>query len=230
MKESNLDAQNSIRDHDTWGAEAFLFKEQWFGFDVIKKVRSPKKYRIKEIDIELRTSRTIIESKLLIAAKKAGIKTPNIFEIDLEDTTIIMEYIAGILVKEWLKNCSDATKQNELIKLIGNYVGILHTNDIIHGDLTTSNIIKQNDDLYFIDFGLGKFSQAIEDKAVDILLIKKCFTSTHTQSDKEFFFAFQEGYMKTMNQATSIFRRAAKAEARARHLKEDQVIAHYLVS
>jgi len=118
MKESNVDTQNSIRKHDSWGAEAFLFKEQWFGFEVIKKVRSPKKYRIKDIDIELRNSRTITESKLLIAAKKVGVKTPSIFEINLEDTSIIMENIDGVLVKEWLKNCDDFPKQSELVKLM----------------------------------------------------------------------------------------------------------------
>ena len=75
-----------------------------------------------------------------------------------------------------------------------------------------------------------RFSQAIEDKAVDILLMKKCFTSTHTQFEKEFFFAFQEGYKITMKQAINVFKRSAKAEARARHLKEEHVIGDYLIS
>ena len=229
MKDNTVSDQISLHDHFAWGAEAFLFKQRWFDFDVIKKVRISKEYRIKEIDKELRVNRTITESRLLIAAKKARVQTPNVFEIDLDEASIIMEKIDGILVKEWLKNCHDSKNQLELIKKIGICVGNLHSIDIIHGDLTTSNIIKKNEDLYFIDFGLGKFSQAIEDKAVDILLIKKCFTSTHTQNDKEFFFAFQEGYKISMKQAKDIFRRAAKVEARARHLKEDQIINHYLV-
>ncbi len=230
MNETSTKILNSNSNYDKWGAEAFLFKEQWFGFDVIKKLRSPKKYRIKDIDNELRTNRTVTESRLLVAAKKAGVKTPIVFEVNLEDTSIIMEDIDGILVKEWLKNNLEIEDKIELVKSIGSNVGILHANDIIHGDLTTSNILKQDEDLYFIDFGLGKISQAIEDKAVDILLMKKCFTSTHTELEKEFFFAFQEGYKITMQQAISVFKRAAKAEARARHLKEDQVIIHYLVS
>ncbi len=230
MKDNKEDQKNSFHQYDSWGAEAFLFKECWFGFNVIKKTRIPKKYRISEIDEELRISRTIAESKLLIAAKKIGVKTPNVFEIDLDDTSIIMENIDGILVKDWLKSTKSLDEKLKLVRQIGDKVGILHTNDIIHGDLTTSNILIRDNELIFIDFGLGKFSQTIEDKAVDILLMKKCFTSTHTQSDKEFFFAFQEGYRKTMDKAISVFRRTAKAEARARHLKEDQVISHYLVS
>ena len=229
MKSNDNNPRKSNHEREIWGAEAYLFSEKWFDYNVIKKVRVPKKYRIEEIDMELRTSRTISESKLLVAAKKAGVKTPTIFEVDLENASIIMEEIDGIIVKDWLKDCSELEKQKDLVKSIGRCVGVLHSNSIIHGDLTTSNIIKKGEDLFFIDFGLGKFSQAIEDKAVDILLIKKCFTSTHTQFDKEFFISFQEGYQSTMKQAISVFRRAAKAEARARHLKEDQVINHYLV-
>jgi Kae1-associated kinase Bud32 len=229
MRESNSDSEHISTNHDKWGAEAFLYIENWHGFEVIKKVRLPKSYRIQDIDVELRTSRTITESKLLAAAKNSGVETPTIFEIDLDETSIIMERIDGILTKEWLKSCDDFEKQKNLVKLIGKDVGTLHSNEIIHGDLTTSNIIKKDEKIFFIDFGLGKFSQAIEDKAVDILLMKKCFTSTHTKHEKEFFFAFQEGYLSNMKQAVSVFRRAAKAEARARHLKEDQVISHYLV-
>ncbi len=229
MKKYNSKSQYSDN-HDIWGAEAFLYKERWFGYNVIKKIRSPKKYRIDEIDLELRTSRTITESRLMIAAKKLGVHTPTIFEIDLENTSIVMEDIDGISVKEWLNETSDLEKQKQFVKLIGENVGILHTNNIIHGDLTTSNMIKKKEKLHFIDFGLGKFSQAIEDKAVDILLMKKCFTSTHTYCEKEFFFSFQEGYLSSMQQANSIFRRAAKVEARARHLKENQIINDYLIS
>lgn len=229
MKMHNSSTQHSV-DYDIWGAEAFLYKEKWFGYNVIKKIRSPKKYRIDAIDIELRTSRTITESRLMIAAKKLRVNTPTIFEIDIENASIVMEDIDGISVKEWLNETTDLEKQKQFVKLIGEKVGILHTNNIIHGDLTTSNMIKKNEKLFFIDFGLGKFSQAIEDKAVDILLMKKCFTSTHTNFEKEFFFSFQEGYLSSMKQANSIFRRAAKVEARARHLKENKIINDYLIS
>jgi len=213
-----------------WGAEAILVKEKWFDFDVMRKIRTPKKYRISQIDDELRNSRTIIESRLLIAAKKIGVLTPFIFEIDMNKTTIVMEFINGKLVKDILK--ADETKKNkiELVKELGRLVGKLHTNDIIHGDLTTSNIVKSRNKLVFIDFGLGKFSKAVEDKAVDILLIKKCFISTHTQIWRELFFSFQEGYYRSMKSAKSVLKRAIKVEARGRHLREDQVINDYLLS
>ena len=97
---------------DRWGAEAILVKDKWFDFDVMRKIRTPKKYRINQIDDELRNSRTIIESRLLIAAKKIGVQTPFIFEIDMNKATIVMEYIQGKLVKDILK--ADGSKKNKI--------------------------------------------------------------------------------------------------------------------
>ncbi len=215
---------------DRWGAEAILVKDKWFDFDVMRKIRIPKKYRISQIDDELRNSRTIIESRLLIAAKKIGVQTPFIFEIDMNKATIVMEFIEGKLAKDILKADGSKKDKVELVRELGRLVGILHSNDIIHGDLTSSNIVKSGDKLVFIDFGLGKFSKAVEDKAVDILLIKKCFISTHTQIWKELFFSFQEGYYQSVKSARSVLKRAIKVEARGRHLREDQVISDYLLS
>jgi len=219
---------NSEKSNDKWGAEAILVRDKWFDFDVIKKIRIPKKYRITQIDDELRNSRTIIESRLLIASRKIGVQTPFIFEIDIIKATIVMEFIEGSMVKDFLKSDANMENKKELVKEIGKLVGKLHSNDIIHGDLTTSNIVRSKNKLIFIDFGLGKFSRAVEDKAVDILLIKKCFISTHTQNSKELFFSFQEGYYQSMKNAKSILKRAVKVEARGRHLREDQVINDYL--
>ncbi|MHA2357248.1 MAG: KEOPS complex kinase/ATPase Bud32 [Candidatus Heimdallarchaeaceae archaeon] len=217
-----------MKQNDKWGAEANLVKDKWLGEDVIKKIRIPKQYRISQIDEELRNSRTVSESKLLIASRKAGVKTPFIYEIDIPNTTIVMENIEGETVKDVLKNKQKILeKKLEYIKEIGKLVGKLHTSDIIHGDLTTSNIIMRDHEFIFVDFGLGKFSNAVEDKAVDILLIKKCFTSTHTDIHKELFLSFQKGYYSSLEYAKSILKRAVKVEARGRHLKEDQLINEY---
>ncbi len=213
-----------------WGAEAILQRGKWLEYQVLRKIRIPKTYRIEQIDNNLRRSRTISESKLLVASRDAGVKTPFIFDIDLETATITMEYIEGQLVKDLLNSSGNFEDKIHYISLMGRNVGKLHSKDIIHGDLTTSNVLIENQELVFIDFGLGKFSKAVEDKAVDILLIKKCFTSTHTDHEKEYFIAFQKGYKETMSDAKTIFRRAMKVEARARHLKEEQTAKDYLLS
>ena len=225
-----MNNQNTTNHEKKWGAEAILEEGKWFDLDVIRKIRVAKEYRIAQLDNELRNSRTITESRLLIAAKKIGVPTPYIYEIDLKEATIVMENIEGVIVKELLNSNIPDKEKIAIVKKIGRLVGKLHSGEIIHGDLTTSNILLKDDKITFIDFGLGKFSNAVEDHAVDILLIKKCFTSTHTNRDKQFFKAFQEGYKLSKNNANSVFKRAVKVEARGRHLKEDQVKGDYLIS
>ena len=221
---------NFHQNYDEWGAEAIIVKSKWFGLEIIKKIRVSKEYRLKQIDESLRQSRTIAETRLLVASKKAGIKTPHVFEVDLENHIIIMENINGEKVKEVLYKGILLDEKLKLVYTVGELVGKLHKNDIIHGDLTTSNILFYKDILYFIDFGLGKFSKTIEDKAVDVLLMKKCFTSTHSEYSKEFFFAFQKGYKKIASNSASILKRTLKAEARGRHLKESDINFDYLFS
>lgn len=221
---------NFHQNYDEWGAEAIIVEGKWFGLEIIKKIRVSKEYRIKQIDESLRQNRTIAETRLLVASKKAGIKTPHVFEVDLENHIITMENIKGEKVKEVLSKEIFLDEKLNLVYTIGELVGKLHKNDIIHGDLTTSNILFFEDNLYFIDFGLGKFSKTIEDKAVDVLLMKKCFTSTHSEYSKEFFFAFQKGYKKIVSNSASILKRTIKAEARGRYLKESDINCDYLLS
>ena len=93
------------------GAEAHLFKEKWYGRMILKKVRVPKSYRHPTIDQLLRTTRTIHEAKILTETRKIGVSTPVVYYIDIVNTTIIMEFIDGIRVKELLnESTSDHSK------------------------------------------------------------------------------------------------------------------------
>ena len=80
------------------------------------------------------------------------------------------------------------------MKKIGEQVSILHKNDIIHGDLTTSNTILKDDKVYIIDFGLGFISSKVEDKAVDLHLIKQALEAKHWQNWEQLFEKFCLGY------------------------------------
>ncbi|MHA1827686.1 MAG: KEOPS complex kinase/ATPase Bud32 [Candidatus Heimdallarchaeaceae archaeon] len=223
--------QNSFTDikNHKIGAEAILVEDKWFEFEVIRKIRIPKEYRIKQLDENLRRMRTISEARLLTAAKKIGVPTPYIFEVDLTKTTIVMEKVGGKILKDIINGKEKKIEKLLIIEKLGKLVGLLHNNDIIHGDLTTSNVILKDDELVMIDFGLGKISKAVEDKAVDVLLIKKCFASSHAKLYRELFVKFQEGYLETMKSASTVLRRAMKVEARGRHLKEEQLLTDYLV-
>ena len=94
----------------------------------------------------------------------------------------------------------------------------LHNVDIIHGDLTTSNILV-HDKIYFIDFGLGFISTKVEDKAVDLHIIKKALESKHYTHAEECFKYLLEGYTKENTETATILRRLEKVEKRG-HYKQ----------
>ena len=162
------------------GAEAIIKKEE----GKIIKDRIPKNYRHKEIDEKLRTSRTKREAKIL--EKLKGI-APQLLRT--ENTLLEMEYVEGELLREIL------TKNPLLAKKIGEKTGIIHDKNIVHGDLTTSNIIlDKNQEIKFIDFGLSSISHKVEDKAVDLHLFLEAVESKHYAAKEKIWLAFMEGY------------------------------------
>ena len=148
------------------GAEALILKNN----NQIIKQRIKKSYRIPEIDNKIRTRRTRSEAKLLEKASTI-ITIPNIIKSDEKTKKIIMDFIDGKKLSEHLDNFPLA-KQKQICRQIGESVSKLHDADIIHGDLTTSNMILKNNKVFFIDFGLGFISHKFEDKAVDLHLLK----------------------------------------------------------
>lgn len=180
------------------GAEAELFLETWCEKKVIIKRRTPKSYRIPALDQKLRSYRTIHEAMLIHQAKLVGILTPLIYFVDTINSTIIMEYIFGKQLKE-LANESSGLSLKPIFLRIGSSVGKLHSSGIIHGDLTTSNLILDSQNrIFFIDFGLGKKSLELEEKSVDLFLLKRTLNSTHYLFADPFFSWILEGYSKTV--------------------------------
>jgi len=157
------------------GAEAVLKKTSYLGMDSVLKERQQKKYRHAKLDEKIRKERTSLESRLINRAKTAGVRTPAIYSIDRKGTAILMEFVEGRRMKEALNR----KNHKELLKELGKNIAALHNNSIIHGDLTTSNIILHNKKLVFVDFGLGYNSSKNEDKATDLLVFKKTFNATH---------------------------------------------------
>ena len=160
------------------GAEAKIHRGQWHGREVIIKERVSKAYRPRELDTRLRNSRLKAEAQLISQARKAGVRTPLIYDIDLEKSSITMEFIDGPIAKTVLQNSPD---REELAKTIGQSIGKLHNADLIHGDLTTSNMIFLNNEPCFIDFGLGEKSPEPEKKGVDMHLLKEALSSAHSE-------------------------------------------------
>jgi TP53 regulating kinase-like protein len=61
---------------------------------------------------------------------------------------------------------------------------IFVTEGVIHGDLTTSNMIYKDGQIYLIDFGLSYVKNSIEDRAVDLYVLERAFISTHPQLEQ----------------------------------------------
>jgi Kae1-associated kinase Bud32 len=182
------------------GAEANLYLTDWHNRKVVLKQRLSKEYRIPEIDEKIRSQRTIHEPQIIHKAKEAGVPTPTIYMIDILDATIIMEFVKGKQVKQILSDLSDKERRS-LCRHIGNLIGHLHTYGIIHGDLTTSNmILTPTGKVVFVDFGLSEHSIELENRGVDLHLMKKTFQSSHFKYAKECFAAVMEGYRRFMGE------------------------------
>jgi len=179
------------------GAEAKICKSKYLDYDVITKRRISKSYRIKNIDDSLISYRTKEEAKLISEARSCGVSVPIIFDVDLNNGIITMEFLKGKRVKDVINNFSE-NERKDICKKIGNSIAKLHNNNIIHGDITTSNMILVDDKIHFIDFGLGGKSSEIEAKGVDLHVLMEAFESTHSQCKKCFDYVL-EGYKNELN-------------------------------
>lgn len=194
------------------GAEADIYLVNWYGRKAISKVRVPKHYRHEFLDNEIRRYRTIHEASMLSAAKKTGIICPFVYFVDPLHAEIIMEFIQGINVKEIITS--------QLCSKIGCYTALLHDNNIIHGDLTTSNFILSKK-VVLVDFGLSYYSSRLEDKAVDIRLIKQVLESAHKLVYEDGYRCLLKGYSKIAGEAKTekILEKVGEIEQRGRYAR-----------
>ncbi|NMC76558.1 MAG: Kae1-associated kinase Bud32 [Candidatus Methanofastidiosa archaeon] len=210
------------------GAEADIYLEDFkdiFGFDffnekVIIKKRVKKSYRIPEIDDSIRGFRTVKEAKIINKAKVSGVNSPALYHVDLGEKRIIMEYVEGVRLKEYF---SSRGLDRDIAFEIGKSIGLLHKAGIIHGDITTSNMILKNGKVYFIDFGLSEESEEIEKQGIDIHLLRQALESTHFDISEEVFKIVLEGYSKILGEEkkNELLQRIEQIEKRGRYRKRD---------
>lgn len=164
------------------GAEAHIILDK----NIIKD-RITKSYRLKVIDDNLRKARTKREAKMLKKLEVMKFPAPRLVKTD--EQKIEMEFIEGKTLRDVLdsKNCISLCEE------LGRKIRFLHENNIVHGDLTTSNMIL-NDEIYFIDFGLSFVSTKVEDKAVDLHLLKQALESKHHRIWEDCFNSAIKGY------------------------------------
>lgn len=187
------------------GAEAELFSTEFLGKRSVVKRRISKSYRIKQLDVMLRKARTKSEANLLHAAKKANVLCPVVYE--MEEFDLLMSFIDGVLLRELLKKKNTA----RIVKTLGKSLANMHKLNIVHGDFTTANVIVNKNRPYIIDFGLGGFSQDVEEKAIDVLLMKKSL------GDEKLFQSFLTGYSKN-RRYDKVMKQVGEIEKRGRYV------------
>jgi Kae1-associated kinase Bud32 len=190
------------------GAEAIITLNK----QTITKDRVKKSYRLPILDERLRKSRTKRETRLLEKAISI-IPVPKITKSDEKNKQIQMEFIEGKKLSENLDNIKNA---KDVCTQIGQNIAKLHDSDIIHGDLTTSNMILKENLVYFIDFGLSYESSKSEDKAVDLHLIKQALEAKHFQHFELYWKSIIEGY-KISKYSKPVLKRLEAVEKRGRY-------------
>ncbi|KAK9381337.1 uncharacterized protein V2V93DRAFT_368956 [Kockiozyma suomiensis] len=197
----------------------------------ILKFRPPKPYRHALLDAQLTKHRTLSEVRSLYKMMLAGVHVPMFVAVDPRQGLIWMENIDGPSLKKWIwgqeeeieKKVSDEdsrlTMREQTVKptlvAVGHEISKLHFMDMVHGDLTTSNLVlRRKDDgslePVIIDFGLSQQSTLPEDKAVDLYVLERAFISTHPMHAEEYITWLLEGYLAGFGQG----KKTAKFKAR----------------
>jgi TP53 regulating kinase-like protein len=201
----------------TQGAEALLYHSTFLlpSLPCALKYRPSKPYRHPILDARLTKHRILSEARVLVKCRREGVPVPAVYAIDEKGGWLCEEWIEGdvvrVRVNEWLGTREggergrggeeDGTLKG-LMGKIGAAVGRLHATGIVHGDLTTSNLMlralpRRNDrgdeedkegeildgEIILIDFGLAHQNAVDEDRAVDLYVLERAFGSTHPRAE-----------------------------------------------
>ena len=195
------------------GAEAVVYADD--SRKTVEKQRLPKKYRIKELDDRLRLHRMRREAKVIESLQQLGVPVPKLLDVNEKTAALTMQLIEGKKVKDALSSSNYLNICSE----IGKSIGIMHRSNIVHGDLTTSNmILGSGDKVCFVDFGLSLFSNKEEDKAVDLHLFRQALNSSHHEIASKCFAAAITAYKEANRSGwKAVLKRLEKVEGRGRN-------------
>ena len=197
------------------GAEGSVYLSTYLGRDAVTKVRTPKGYRVPELDRRIRTQRIRSEARLIREARAAGIRTPIIYDVDTVECSITMELVKGVTVKRYLDEHPEEAER--ICRLIGTNIARLHNSKICHGDLTTSNmILTPAGELCIIDFSMGASLIGVEDMGVDLRLLERGFTSAHPDI-KDAYRYITEAYCQEKTGAQEVLDKVQEIKDRGRY-------------
>ncbi|XP_061584713.1 EKC/KEOPS complex subunit TP53RK [Cololabis saira] len=180
------------------GAEARVYRARFLGRPAVLKERFPKRYRHPDLDEKLTRRRTVQEVRSILRCRRAGIAAPVVYFVDYTTHCIFLEEILdSVTVRDHIASSHPANSGEEpdldwLAVKMGQILGRMHDEDVVHGDLTTSNVLLKRgredaaSHLVLIDFGLSYISALPEDKGVDLYVLEKAFLSTHPNTESLF--------------------------------------------
>ncbi|XP_040926782.2 EKC/KEOPS complex subunit TP53RK [Betta splendens] len=208
------------------GAEARLYRARFLGKPTIVKERFPKCYRHPVLDEKLTHRRTVQEVRSILRCRRAGISAPVVYFVDYKSHCIFLEEIVGSsTVRDYISSTqSKSCKERELEHLaehIGQILAKMHDEDVIHGDLTTSNMLLRcvlnvgESELILIDFGLSYISALPEDKGVDLYVLEKAFLSTHPNTE-ELFEKLLKSYAASSKRSSAVIKKLDEVRLRGR--------------
>ncbi len=204
--------------HIAIGAESIITKVALWDRSFVLKTRPSKPYLIPAIDSSLRASRTSRECKGLNVARSLGVPTPAVHAIDLNDYSILMDYIPGTPLKQVASTLGSTTLGN-LCYRFGRIIAKLHRGGMVHGDPTTSNLlITSNEKTWIIDFGLSEMNATVEMKGVDLHLIKRALETSHWDMQENMLSRTIEGYVDELGkEAEPVLERMDAIRERGRY-------------
>lgn len=183
------------------GAEAKIYSLRLFGRSLILKRRERKKYRISQLDDKLRKERTKREAKVMQKLSQIGVSSPSL--VSVGKFSILMEKLDGRLLK-------DIKLNSEMLRQSGTILAKMHSHNIVHGDFTTANLMLSKDGISVIDFGLSEITPSIEEKASDLLLMKRSIPS-------HLYNVFENSYSSAYQKSEETKKRLKEIEERGRY-------------
>ncbi len=188
------------------GAESRIYAARFAGIDAVVKKRASKPYRIQEIDSAIRMQRTRKEARIIGTASGLGIGCPVLLFVSKYD--IVMERLSGRMLNELIE--SGVKINGRMFSTLGEYAAIMHNNSIAHGDYTPANVMVDGGNPRIIDFGLAEMTNSVEDRALDLLLMKRSINPAQ-------FTEFIRGYSRKCRDHSYILERLASIENRGRY-------------
>ncbi|AHG00356.1 serine/threonine-protein kinase [Halostagnicola larsenii XH-48] len=208
--ERRLESGNEDAGGDVRGAEALVALEPDRGpLGRVTKNRRSKSYRHPELDERLRRERTRIEARLTNLARREGVPTPVLTEIDAREATLEFEYVGESDLRESLSL--------ERVRAVGRHLAKLHRAGFVHGDPTTRNVRVAPDRTFLIDFGLGYHTDHVEDYAMDVHVFDQSLVGTANEPEP-LRAALREGYRSEGEER--VLERLEDVEGRGRYVSE----------